>query len=397
MLSDRIDRFLLLFAQNPMKHCFNRLSGEALVTHLRLDLEGLKQLDYIRQAPARQRQMFAKILSAADDARFVECGQPHGLRLIELRILEGSYSQDPIHQCWRQALLLDVNQTGTDDRNSGRQGPFDRFLNSPVRWRQCPRIRLIIIRDAQADADQIAMFLRFEDQPLRVCLGHSSQRRKIGPLVRIRLEVRVEELSVVFGSRAFLQRQCDQVAEAALGHGVLIREETVVGIEAKLMTAFHRARQQQRPKLARNHSGHRPLKEDPYMPTFSGARSFQCRGHVAVMARLQERRSVFLPGLLVKVDGKEPTGFIAKQRVDAESLLAREMIVDRLLGERNVLPSIFVDSLPILNAGGVVGLPVALRNGRVAAVPVGAFPTQCIDVFTTAEQRTEKSDLLRGC
>ena len=98
MLDDRIDRFLLLFAQNPMKHRFNRLPFEALVTEHRLDFEGMQQLNQIRQAPARQRQMFAEILSAANYSGFVKSRQSHGLRLIELWILEGSYSQDPIHQ-----------------------------------------------------------------------------------------------------------------------------------------------------------------------------------------------------------------------------------------------------------------------------------------------------------
>ncbi len=151
------------------------------------------------------------------------------------------------------------------------------------------------------------------------------------------------------------------------------------------MTALHRARQQQCPEFAGDRRGDRPFKEDPYMASFSGARSFQCRGHVKVVARLQECRGIFLPGLLVEVDGKEPASFVAEQRVDAESLFAREMVVNRLICERNVLPSLLVDPLPILEAGGVVGLPVALGNGRVAVPTVGALPTRCIDVITTAE------------
>ncbi|MCL4854862.1 MAG: hypothetical protein KJZ78_26165 [Bryobacteraceae bacterium] len=68
-----------------------------------------------------------------------------------------------------------------------------------------------------------------------------------------------------------------------------------------------------------------------------------------------------------------------------------------LPGERNVLPSLFVDSLPILDVGGVVSLPVTLGNGRVAVAAVRILPAHRIDVFTAAEQRTEEFDLLLGC
>ena len=82
---------------------------------------------------------------------------------------------------------------------------------------------------------------------------------------------------------------------------------------------------------------------------------------------------------------QEPAGFVAEQRVDAESLLARKMIVNRLVGKRNALPSFFLDSLPILEAGGVVGLQVALGNGRVGVPAVGTLPTGCIDVIAATE------------
>lgn len=72
------------------------------------------------------------------------------------------------------------------------------------------------------------------------------------------------------------------------------------------------------------------------------------------------------------------------------------MIVNRLIGQRNLLPSLFVDSLPILDAGGVVGFPVALGNGRVAVAAVRTLPARRIDVITTTEQRAEEFDLLRG-
>jgi hypothetical protein len=44
--------------------------------------------------------MLAKILSAADDARFVESGRRHRLRLYQISgFWKAAISQNPIHQC----------------------------------------------------------------------------------------------------------------------------------------------------------------------------------------------------------------------------------------------------------------------------------------------------------
>lgn len=45
-------------------------------------------------------------------------------------------------------------------------------------------------------------------------------------------------------------------------------------------------------------------------------------------------------------------------------LFARKMIVNGLIGQRNVPPGVFVDSLPILNADGALGLPITLDTGE---------------------------------
>jgi len=54
-----------------------------------------------------------------------------------------------------------------------------------------------------------------------------------GPLVGIWLELGIQEHAVAVTTRHRLQREGDQIAESALGHGVLARKETVVGIESQ--------------------------------------------------------------------------------------------------------------------------------------------------------------------
>ena len=50
------------------------------------------------QAAPRQREVLRAVLSAIDDARFAEGGQPHGLRPVELRVLERRQTDQAVAQ-----------------------------------------------------------------------------------------------------------------------------------------------------------------------------------------------------------------------------------------------------------------------------------------------------------
>ena len=68
-----------------------------------------------------------------------------------------------------------------------------------------------------------------------------------------------------------LQRQRNQVAEAALGHDVLIGEQAIVGLEPDFMAAGHCLREQRTAKLAGGDGRDFALKEEPPMPAVAAA------------------------------------------------------------------------------------------------------------------------------
>lgn len=107
------------------------------------------------------------------------------------------------------------------------------------------------------------------------------------------------------------------------------------------------------------------------------------------VARFPKRSRVFVPSLLVKVDSEEPTGFIEQERIDADRVPAREVVVDGFVVERNVFLGLFVDAFSVLRLGGIVGLPVALCVWHVPSAAVGAFPTLRLHILASTEEGTK--------
>jgi hypothetical protein len=101
-----------------------------------------------------------------------------------------------------------------------------------------------------------------------------------------------------------LEGQSDGVSEPALRHRVLTREQPVVGIEADLVAALHRGCQQRATKSPSRRSRNRLLEEDPDMGSVARPRSLDRRRHAFLAADRRECAGVFLPRLLVEVDGK---------------------------------------------------------------------------------------------
>ena len=73
----------------------------------------------------------------------------------------------------------------------------------------------------------------------------------------------VEEDAIAVTAAFLLQRQSDQVAESSVRQGVLIREESVVRVEADIRPPLHRFRQDMRAELPRERSRHGLLEEEP--------------------------------------------------------------------------------------------------------------------------------------
>ncbi len=86
-----------------------------------------------------------------------------------------------------------------------------------------------------------------------------------------------------------LKRQRDEVPEAAGRHGILIRKEAIVGLEADFGPAFHRFGQQGGTELPRVARSHVFGEEDPHVPALPGSRALECCRNVPRTARFEER------------------------------------------------------------------------------------------------------------
>ena len=174
-----------------------------------------------------------------DDARLAEGGQPHGLRPVEFRILERSQSHQAIAQPRREMLLGNVDLIAEHQFKRLGQRPRDGRFLPPARGRGGPRKIFILLLESQPHADDAPPAFGLTGQGLGLRardLPHGGKKR---PLVFIWLELLVQEDAVARCPWLLLQRQRDQVAEAAFGQGILVGKQPVVRSEADFRAAFH--------------------------------------------------------------------------------------------------------------------------------------------------------------
>ncbi len=122
-------------------------------------------------------------------------------------------------------------------------------------------------------------------------------RREVRPLLLVgkRYEVVVEKDGVALLPRAMLERQGDQVAEAAARHRVLAREQPVVGVHAELVPVGHRLGDEVAAHLARGRRRHGGCKEEPDVRAVARARTLDRDRQPQSPARLHERAYVVPP------------------------------------------------------------------------------------------------------
>ncbi len=79
------------------------------------DAEVGQFLAHVVQTAARYADVLRVVLGTGNDARLVVRGQPHRLRFVELRILEGRDPEQTVPQPWIQAVLGNVDLIGVDE------------------------------------------------------------------------------------------------------------------------------------------------------------------------------------------------------------------------------------------------------------------------------------------
>ena len=138
-------------------------AGVALVTNGRANAQLGQRLANIVEAPARQADVMRVVLRARDDARLVVRGQPHRLRLVELRILKCRHAKQPVSEAWMQSVLGDVNLIAENQFQRLRQFADNRRLFSVPRRRSRPRLFFSVVLRRQTHAEDATTALGLLD------------------------------------------------------------------------------------------------------------------------------------------------------------------------------------------------------------------------------------------
>ena len=132
------------------------------------------------------------------------------------------------------------------------------------------------------------------------------------------------------------------------------------------MPALHGSRENHASQFARGDRRQRTIKEDPNVAALPGTRTLQGSGHVQLLAGLKKSQGVILPRLLVEVCREKPARFVGQEGIHANGFLAQEVVLDDGVGQREELPCLLVDFLPILRTASVDGLPVLYGRRHIS-------------------------------
>ena len=193
-----------------------------------------------------------------------------------------------------------------------------------------------------------------------------------------------------------LERECDEIPEAAPGQRVLMGEEAIVGPHADLVTARHRLREQEARHLPRQTRSDRRGEEKPGMGALAGSGTLHGGRHANRPARLGERQHVVGPGTLVEVGGQEPAGLVREEWVDADDMAPLKVIENDLIrhGDKRL-----VGTLPTLDPRLLADAahPLVPARGSVPfATSGGVGPEPRVDIVSAPKELTEQRHLLGG-
>ena len=283
--------------------------------------------------------MVAVLLGAGDHPRLVEGREAHRLGLVELRVLERRQSNQRVAQRGREFGAVEIDAVG--EYRVERVRKVGRVLESGSARRSCrPGLGggFLVVRVGHADHG--AGPFRLADHRLRLRGRDSFEAGEVGPLVGVGFELRVDEGAVAEFARFLLQRQGDQVAEAAIRQRVLVREQTIIGIEPHVRASPHGVGQHGGADFAGELGGKGFLEEQPQMGAVPRARAFDCRRQSQRLAGLARRRHVLGPVILVEIDGEEPALLVPQHGIHAHdkrfslTVPPRQMLPHDLVGDR---------------------------------------------------------------
>ena len=295
---------------------------KSFIAQRRLDAQRGEQGLRLPQAASGQCQVLRPVLRAMDNTRLAESGQPHCLRPVEFRILERSQSHQTVPQPRGKLLLGNVDLIAEHQFECLGQRPRDRRFLPPTRGRSSPREIILLFLESQAYADDAPAAFGLTGQGLRLCahdLPHGGKKR---PLVLIWLELLVQENAIARCPGLLLQRQCDKIAEAAFGQGVMIGKKPVIRRQADFRAAFHGFSEKIRAHIPRHAGGNGLGEEEPKVAALARAGAFQSDRQRQPLAGLPQRPGVLLPGVAIEIDGNQITGFVREHGIQTHDEFA---------------------------------------------------------------------------
>ena len=190
-----------------------------------------------------------------------------------------------------------------------------------------------------------------------------------------------------------MQRQGDEVAETAARHGVLVREQPIVGGHAEPVPPRHRPGNQVAAHPAGRRRGHGRIEEEPGVRPVARARTLDRDGQSGGLACAAERGDVLSPVPLVEIHREKAARLVREHGVDAGHVASPKVVQDHAVANREkrlvrTLPAtyarLFADPrYPLVAAGG--------RVPRASGPAVG--PQHREDVFPAPKQGSEQGDL----
>ncbi len=266
-----------------------RLPWVALILYLQATFEIGEQRGRLFPAASGKGEVGGMFLRGADHAGRAVGGETHGLLLVELRVLEGRQALKLGQQPRGQARLFDVESARLHRLHGRGHFAFDACsLRLPGGWTFPWGLFELVFQRLEGHAQHPPLARGLVRQRLHFHGDHAAQGGQVFPLIWEGDESLIQEEGVPLLPGAVLQRKGDEVAEAPLGHRVLVREEPVVGLHAQLRAPVHGVRQKQAAELPGRGRWHRRGKEDPYVPPFPGTGALQRGGHVMASAGVQE-------------------------------------------------------------------------------------------------------------
>ena len=164
--------------------------------------------------------MIGIVLGAADYTWFIPYRKAHCLLFVKLRVLEGCQTNQSVGQRLRELCFLEIDQIGQcyRERLRHRSGQF--FADGCGSF---PRFLLIFLID-EGYIERVRVACRSNDGGLDIVCRHWQDGGQERPLIPVRSQVSIDEHTKPLLTRMLLQWQCDQIAETAFGHRILIGE-----------------------------------------------------------------------------------------------------------------------------------------------------------------------------